>query len=207
MLGENLRQIRKRNGETQIDLAHIIGVTQTTVSQYENGTKTPSFKTLMKIASHYRVSTDYLMGESENNDAPRPSVPGARWIPVLGNVPAGTPIEAVQDILDYEEISPEMAASGEFFALRVKGDSMAPRIMSGDVLIVRRCEDCENGQVAVVMVNSDEATVKRVRKDQYGGLMLLPDNAAYEPGYFSAEEVRTLPVTIIGVVVERRGPV
>lgn len=207
MFGETLKMLRKKSGESQVELAEILGSSQTMISMFESGKQLPTYKTLVKIATHYRVSTDYLMGEAGGSDEPRPTVPGSRWIPVLGNVPAGTPIEAVQDVLDYEEINPEMAASGEYFALRVKGDSMAPRIMNGDVLIVRRCEDCESGQVAVVMVNSDEATVKRVRKDQYGGLMLLPDNAAYEPGYFSADEVRTLPVTIIGVVVERRGPV
>lgn len=84
-------------------------------------------------------------------------------IPVLGRVVAGIPIEAVEEILDYEEITPELAATGEFFALKIRGHSMEPRMMEGDVVIVRKQEDVESGDVAIVLVNGNEATVKRVK--------------------------------------------
>ena len=85
-------------------------------------------------------------------------------IPVLGRVPAGVPIEAVEDIIDYEEIPVEMAKDGEFFGLQIKGDSMEPRICEGDVVIVRKQDDAESGDLVIAMINGDEATCKRLMK-------------------------------------------
>ena len=107
-----------------------------------------------KIASYFGVSVDYLLGnESAPDGPPAPSRPGSKWIPVLGRVAAGTPIEAVEDILDYEEIDAHTAASGEHFALQIKGQSMEPRIKDGDVVIVQKQDDCDSGDVAVVLVS------------------------------------------------------
>lgn len=99
---------------------------------------------------------------------------------------AGTPIEAVEDILDYEEIDAKTAASGEYFALQIKGQSMEPKISDGDVVIVRQQSVCNSGDIAVVLVNGDEATVKRIKK-RPEGIMLIPSNPAYEPMFYSKE--------------------
>lgn len=125
-------------------------------------------------------------------------------IPVLGTVAAGIPIEAVEDILDYEEIEPELAATGEFFALQIKGDSMEPRMQSGDVVIVRQQPDVESGDVAVVLINGDEATVKKLLK-QSGGIVLQAFNPAYDPMFFSPQDIEEKPVRVIGKVIELRG--
>ena len=125
-------------------------------------------------------------------------------IPVLGRVAAGIPITAITDILDYEEISPEMIKDGsEYFALSIKGDSMEPKISEGDVVIVRKQEDCESGQIAIVQINGDEATCKKLVKKS-NGIVLQSFNPAYEPMYFSAEEIEELPLKVIGRVVELR---
>lgn len=125
-------------------------------------------------------------------------------IPVLGSVAAGIPIDAIEDILDYEEISVDLARSGEFFGLRVQGDSMSPRIQEGDVVIVRQQNDAESGDVVIVLINGDEATCKKlVRSDS--GIVLHSFNPFYEPKYFSVEEIESLPVRIVGKVVELRG--
>lgn len=129
----------------------------------------------------------------------------ATRIPVLGEVAAGIPIEAIQDIVDHEEIDAALAATGEFFGLRIKGSSMEPRIREGDVVIVRRQEDAETGDTAVVLVNGDSATVKRIKKEPDGGIWLIPNNPAYDSRHFSPAEIRDLPVNIIGKVVELRG--
>ena len=76
-------------------------------------------------------------------------------IPVLGNVAAGVPIEAIEDVIDYEEISEELAHTGDFFALKIKGDSMEPRICNGDVVIVRKQNYAESGDLVIVLVNGD----------------------------------------------------
>lgn len=198
-----LRELREAKGLYQKDVAAAIGVDRTTYVKYERGTSEPSYNILSKLAEYFNVSVDYLLGRQTVMDGPAPSVPGSRWIPVLGAVAAGVPIEAIEDMEDYEEISQEMAASGDYFALRVKGDSMEPKISNGDVVIVRRQSDCETGDMAVVLVNGDEATVKRIKK-RPEGLMLIPNNPAYEPMFYSAEEVQKLPVQILGKVVELR---
>lgn len=198
-----LKELRENAGLSQYKFADKFGVAQSTVGSWEAGKREPNFDTMQRLADFFNVSIDYLLGRQATMDSPTPSVPGSKWIPVLGAVAAGVPIEAIEDIEDYEEISPEMAASGDYFALRVEGDSMEPKISNGDVVIVRRQCDCETGDMAVVLVNGDEATVKRIKK-RPEGLMLIPNNPAYEPMFYSAEEVQKLPVQILGKVVELR---
>lgn len=120
-------------------------------------------------------------------------------IPVVGTVAAGEPILAEQNIIDYEEVPANEFKDGEYFGLKIKGDSMFPRILEGDVVIVRQQNDCDNGKIAVVLINGDEATVKQVKKTD-SGLMLIPFNNKYDPIFFTKEEIETKPVKIIGVV-------
>ena len=182
-----------------------LGMRNSVISDLKMGRKKGlNAETLNKIASYFGVSVDYLLGnESVSDGPPAPSRPGSKWIPVLGKVAAGTPIEAVEDILDYEEIDAQTAASGEHFALQIKGQSMEPRIKDGDVVIVRRQDDCDSGDIAVVLVNGDEATVKRIKKEP-AGIMLIPSNPSYEPKFYSNDEILSLPVRIIGKVIELR---
>lgn len=187
--------------KSQADLAKILFVNQTAVSQWERGATTPSAPILLKLSQLYGVSTDYLLGKDA---LPEETSKGIK-IPVLGDVAAGIPIEAVENIVDYEEIDSAMASTGEFFGLRIRGNSMEPRIREGDVVIVRKQEEAETGETAVVLVNGDSATVKRIKKEPDGGLWLIPNNPAYEPMHYSPAEIRDLPVRIIGKVVELRG--
>ena len=199
-----IKELREKAGKQQKELAIDLGVSQPTVSDWESGRKIPSAKSTSKIADYFQVPIDYLLGrEPTPEGAPDPSRPGSKWIPVLGRVAAGTPIEAVEDILDYEEIDAKTAASGEYFALQIKGQSMEPKISDGDVVIVRQQSVCNSGDIAVVLVNGDEATVKRIKK-RPEGIMLIPSNPAYEPMFYSNEDIEKLPVTIIGKVIELR---
>lgn len=199
-----LKHLRKQNGLSQSDLACSFGVAQNTISNWENGKRTFDTKIANKIANFFGVSVDYLLGREDTTDGPpEPSVPGSKWVPVLGTVPAGMPIEAVEDILDYEEISPQMAKSGDYFALKIKGQSMEPKISNGDVIIVRKQDYADNGDIAVVLVNGDEATVKRINISSEG-IMLTPNNPDYDPMFFTNSQIEALPVTIIGKVVELR---
>ncbi len=124
-------------------------------------------------------------------------------IPVLGCVQAGIPVEAVKDIIDYEEITEEMARTGEYFGLRIKGNSMNPRMQEGDVVIVRKQQDVDSGDVAIVIVDNQEATCKQVKKHEYG-ISLVSFNTAFEPMFFTNEEIIKKPVAILGKVVELR---
>lgn len=195
----NLRQARKAKGLTQSEVAHAIGLTQNGYSYWENGKAKIDKDQLLKLAELFEVSTDYLLGNTSTSYSK-----GVR-IPVLGEVAAGIPIEAVEDIVDYEEIDSALAATGEFFGLRIKGSSMEPRIREGDVVIVRKQDDADTGDTAVVMVNGDSATVKRIKKEPDGSLVLIPNNPAYDAQHFSPAEIENKPVHIIGKVVELRG--
>ena len=115
----------------------------------------------------------------------------------------GIPMEAVEDILDYEEISADMASRGEYFGLKIKGDSMFPLFQAGDTVIVRRQPDAESGEIAVVLVNGNDATVKKIIKKDTS-IVLVSENSAYEPMIFTKPEIESLPVTVIGKVVELR---
>lgn len=195
-----LRQLRKQKGLSMKELGQIFGVAESTVSQYETGKRDPDYETLLKLSEYFHVSVDYLLrgvAPHEPNAAIR--------IPVLGSIPAGIPLEAIENILDWEEIPEEMVRGGwEYFALRVSGDSMYPKILDGDTVIVRCQPTCESGQDCVVYVNGNDATLKTVKLCDDGSLTILPANPNYAPRTFTASEVRSLPVTIAGVVVELR---
>ena len=167
---------------------------------YENGNREPDFETLELIADYFNVTMGSLVsGNVYGTD----KLSSGTIITVLGYVRAGIPIEAVEDILDYEEISLEMASQGEHFALSIKGDSMEPRIAEGDVVIVRKQNIVENGELAVVLVNGNDATVKKFYKND-NGVTLISTNPTYDPFYYSKEDVEKLPVQVIGKVVELR---
>ena len=133
---------------------------------------------------------------------PPPKTKGVR-IPVLGKVAAGVPIEAIEDIIDYEEIPESMSRSADYFGLQIRGDSMEPKISDGDVVIVRKQDDAESGNIVIATVNGDEATCKKIKKTE-SGLMLISTNPDYEPFIYSWEDVKRLPVRILGRVVELR---
>lgn len=117
---------------------------------------------------------------------------------------AGIPLDAIEEIIDYEEIPKSMSATGEFFALQVKGDSMLPTLKDGDVVIVKKQPTVDSGDIAIVLVNGNEATVKEV-KESPGGITLIGHNVAvYTPQFYSNEEIKSLPVEVLGKVVEMR---
>ncbi len=205
-IGQRIEARRVDLGYTLDDVATSIGVAKSTIQRYEKG-KIEKLKLpiIEAIASVLDVDPAWICCKTNEMNSYTPSAPirGVR-IPVLGSVAAGIPIEAVEDILDYEEITPELAATGEFFALKIKGQSMEPRMLDGDVVIVRKQDDADSGDIAVVLVNGDEATVKKIRK-QTDGLSLIPNNPSYDIMFFTPAQVQQLPVRIIGKVVELRG--
>ena len=198
VVARNLRRIAFDANKSQVEIAKDLGINKTTVSAWMNGTRTPKMSKIDMLCAYFGVKRSDLM---EPRDAPltRPST----RIPVLGRVAAGIPIDAIEDVLDWEEITPAMSVTGEFFGLKIKGDSMQPRIVEGDVVIVRCQPDAESGDVVIVQVNGNTATCKRLSKHP-SGISLISFNPAYEPMVYTNEEIESLPVTIIGKVVENR---
>lgn len=201
MFSLKLKQLREELNMSQYDLAEKLHVAQSTVGMWESGKREPGHKTTTKLAAFFNVSVDELIGD----DKAKPASPSRSVkIPVYGYIQAGIPIEAIEEILDYEEITPEMAATGDFFGLIIRGDSMQPRMHEGDVVIVRKQPDVDSGSVAVILVNGRDATVKKIIKTDTS-LMLVPFNSAHEHTVYTAEQIEKLPVNIIGKVVELRG--
>lgn len=190
-----IRELRIKKGfKSQKEFADMLKIKPNTYCQYETGKREPDLETLIQIANMLDVSMDEI-----SNQKPKKGI----RIPVYGRVAAGIPIDAIEDILDYEEISEDEAKKGEYFALQIKGHSMEPKIDDKDIVIVRRQPDVENGEIAIVLVNGDEATCKKIKK-RPEGVMLIPINPNYETMFYSNEEIENLPVTIIGKVIECR---
>ena len=196
----NLALCRKQKRLSQEDVAKYMSISQSQYSNWENGKSRIDDQSLNRLAEFYEVSTDFLLNRA-NTDFKK-----VFRVPVLGNVAAGIPIDAIEDIVDWEELPESIAKSGEYFGLRIKGASMEPRIMEGDTVIVRRQPDVESGEIAIVLVNGDEGTCKRLVKHANGGISLIAINSAvYEPHFYTPDEILSLPITIVGKVIELRG--
>lgn len=188
----------------KIDLHRDLDIPKSTITGYVNGTSLPTPGNVQKIADYFNISKSELDLRFKEEYKEEPQKPKGIKIPVLGEVAAGVPISAIEDVLDYEEITPEMAKTGEFFGLKIKGRSMEPRILAGDIVIVKQQSDVDSGDIAIVLVNGDSATCKKIQKKD-NGIMLIPLNPDYEPDFYTFEEILEKPVTIIGKVVELRG--
>ena len=203
-VGERIKYMRERLKISQTDFAARMGVSKQTLYKYENNivTNIPSDK-IESVAEICSVSPAYLMGWESNVEPAKIAEKGSVSIPVLGRVAAGIPIEAIEDIIDTEEIPKKLAQTGKFFGLMIKGDSMEPRMAEGDVVIVRQQDDAESGDIVIAAVNGTDATCKRIRKYR-DGIELISINPAYAPMFFSNAEIEEKPIRILGKVVELR---
>lgn len=211
IFSKNLKFYMDLYNKSRIEIAKTLGVSYTTFASWENGTNYPRIDKIEMLANYFKISKADLIenkykklsGESDTiNFHSRVGVK----IPILGEVVAGVPISAIENILGYEEITPEMAATGDFFCLKVKGASMEPKLFEGDLLVVRQQTDVDSNEIAVVLVNGDEATVKQIKKATSGITLIGYNVAVYPPRFYSNQEIQDLPVTIIGKVVELRRP-
>ena len=196
---DKIALMRKQYGYSLKTLSRLINASPSAIRMWESGERNPKAKSVAELARVFHCTVEYLENPMEDNPADK--VARTVTIPVLGDVSAGYPMYAEENILDYEEIPLSWAKQGDYFALRIKGNSMKPRMQSGDVVIVRKQPSVDDGQVAVVLVNGDSATVKIVRRTQ-GGISLIPTNTDYSPILYTADQVKNLPVTILGLVVE-----
>lgn len=195
-MAKNIRYYMNLYGKSRQEMCTALGVKYTTFTDWVNGNAYPRIDKIELMANYFNITKADLVEEpvGKNNKF---------LIPVLGKVQAGIPMDAVEYIIDYEEISEQMARQGEFFALQIKGDSMEPKFSEGDVVIVRKQPDVESGSIAIVLVNGNEATVKKIQKFN-GGINLIPNNPAYDVTTFTNEQIENLPVQILGKVVELR---
>lgn len=186
----------------QKDVAKALGFNPTTFNTWCVGKIIPSASKIQKIADYFKIGKSDLLDDKTSLQGKE--IRKGVVIKVLSRVAAGILFEAIENIIDTEEISEELAKTGDFFGLQIHGDSMEPRMYEGDVVIVRKQEDAESGDIVIALVNGNDATCKRLMK-YAGGISLLSFNAKYEPMMFSNKEISERTVRIIGKVVELRG--
>lgn len=208
-VGKLIYDRRTELGITQKEVADFVGVSEATVSRWESGhidnMRRDRIAALSKIL---RMSPLAIMGIDDTDLSTRLpnmiSIDARTFrVPIVGRVAAGRPIVADEEIIGYEYIDNKYSKDGhEYFGLRIVGKSMEPTIMDGDIVIVRRQNYVENSEIAIVLIDGEEATAKEV-KESADGITLIGHNAAvYTPHFYSAQEVKNLPVQIIGRVVQ-----
>jgi len=190
--GQRLKQLREHAGLTQKELAEKFNITSQALCKYEGG-RVPNEKILTQIATFFGVSTDYLLGLTNQPKFSRELIPAGPMVklPVLGVIRAGEPLYAEQNIIDYEWIPESDVQGGEHFFLRVKGDSMEPKIPEGCNVLVRKQETIENGEIAVVMNGEGEAVIKKVIFS--GDTVVLQSlNPKYPPLIWKASQTKII---------------
>lgn len=193
------------------ELSEKAHIPKSAISQYLSGLYEAKQKTIFKLATALNISEAWLMGldvpmekNFDDNIQGKEKETNSAIVFVYGTIPAGIPMECIEDIIDTEEIPSDMLKGGkQYFGLKVKGNSMEPEYLDGDTLILEKADDCENGDDAVIMVNGNDGTFKRVFKNE-NGVILQPLNPTYSPMVYSNEQIENLPVKIIGIVEEIR---
>ena len=200
IMAKNIQFYMDKFGKSRQEMCDALGVKYTTFTDWVKGNSYPRIDKIELMANYFGISKSDLV---EQRNVNQNLCSNGVKINVLGRVAAGIPIDAIEDIIDTEEIPDDMAATGKFFGLKIKGDSMIPNICNGDVVIVRQQDDAESGEIVIATVNGTDATCKRLRKYK-DGIELISNNPAYEPMDFSNEDIERMPVKIIGKVVELR---
>lgn len=172
MYGQKLRELRKIEGWTQEEVAKKLGVSKQTYSHYENETRRPSLDTIQELASVYQVNIDDIFASEKISDV----VP----VPIIGRISCGGGNLAFEEIEGYEPTPKEWLHGGEHFYLKAKGDSMiGARIFDGDLLLIRKQDIIEDGEIAAVLID-DEAFLKRIYRNGET-IVLQSENNAYPP--------------------------
>ena len=210
------KRLTKLVNENQVDINFLInqlGIkSKATIYRYMNGQMAPKVTTVKILADIFNVNPVWLMGYDvsihrnfdKNIKGLDKQTTSSAVVFVYGTIPAGTPVECIEDIIDTEEIDADMLKGGkQYFGLKIKGDSMYPEYLDNDTIILEKVDDCESGDDCVVMVNGNDGTFKRVFKNQ-NGIILQPLNNNYQPMIYTNEQIEDLPVRVIGKVIELR---
>lgn len=201
VFARNLNRYVDISQKTQREIAQAIDVSPQTFNTWCQGIAIPRMGKVQRLADYFNIGKSDLIDDKPVNSSAN-ATKGIK-INVLGRVAAGIPIEAVENIIDTEEITEALARTGKFFGLRIQGDSMEPDIHNGDIVIVRQQEDAESDEIVIALVNGNDGVCKRLKKYE-SSIALVSINANYEPMYFTNKEIVDKPVRIIGKVVELR---
>lgn len=199
--GDKLRQAMEKEGITATELSEKTGISKSTISRYLSGGYIAKQKNLLKLSLALHVEPKFLFSYAvEELDANLK----VYSIPIVGKVVAGTPIDAIENITDYIRVTNPAAADGSYYALHVTGASMEPEMREGDLVIVHKQDYFDSGDICIVLVNGDEATVKKVIKSDQGITLIGFNATVYPPHFYNVRQVEELPVRVIGKVKEVR---
>ena len=199
-----LAYLRKRAGYSQTELADKLKISRSAIGMYESGKREPDFETLEALADTFNVNMDTLLGKASDTSALSNTINyNEHYLaPIVGSIPAGYPATALEDIEGYEPIP--YPDTENYFFLRVDGDSMINAgILPGDLVLIKKQDYAEPGQIVACRVNGDEATLKRY-KPSNSAVVLMPENSDYEPQVVSTEDFVTGYAGIIGVAKQVR---
>lgn len=197
-----LKSLRKSKGLTQDELAKRLKISRSTIGMYENGSREPDFETIELIADFFNVDIDYLLGRTDKTTYIPDRIPMSEFhtIPLFADVAGGLPL-LMDDRIVGEVAVTGIPDNGEYFALTVRGQSMEPKIMDGDIVVVHQQQDVDNGDIAIITIDGESATCKRLYT-YADHISLLSINPACEPMEFSREQIEDLPVHVYGKVVQ-----
>lgn len=196
------------------ELSERANIPKSAISQYLSGLYEAKQKSIFKLSNILNVSEAWLMGldvpmgRTSDNISDQLKNIGTIYmsntdlvkIPLLGTVKAGYDYMAQENWTGYVDVEKDIVKDGqEYFALKVHGDSMSPTLIEDDIVIIKKQNDFENGDIIVAIINGDEATIKKGKKSETS-VTLQPLNTAYDPLVFTYDEMKTIPVTIVGIV-------
>lgn len=199
--GDNLRKAMEKAEINATELSEKTGISKSTISRYLSGGYIAKQKNLLKLSLALHVEPKFLFSDAvEELDANLK----VYSIPIVGKVVAGTPIDAIENITDYIRVTNPAAADGSYYALHVTGASMEPEMREGDLVIVHKQNYFDSGDICIVLVNGDEATVKKVIKSDQGITLIGFNATVYPPHFYNVRQVEELPVRVIGKVKQVR---
>lgn len=199
--GDNLRKAMEKAEINATELSEKTGISKSTISRYLSGGYIAKQKNLLKLSLALHVEPKFLFSDAvEELDANLK----VYSIPIVGKVVAGTPIDAIENITDYIRVTNPAAADGSYYALHVTGASMEPEMREGDLVIVHKQDYFDSGDICIVLVNGDEATVKKVIKSDQGITLIGFNATVYPPHFYNVRQVEELPVRVTGKVKEVR---
>lgn len=206
-VGARLKYARELRDVSLEKAGEAVGVHKSTILRWERG-NTEKFKipVLETLANLYNVNPAWLMGYDvpmeKTLNIPKIDKLGNSviYIPILGTVKAGYNYLAQENWIGTIDVETSLVGDGKgYFALKVHGDSMFPVFMEDDIVVVKQQSDFENGDIVVAIINGDEATIKKGKKSD-NSILLQPLNTNYEPLIFTYDQMKTIPVTIVGIV-------
>ena len=197
IFAKNLNYYMNINKKNRSDVCRDLDIPYSTFTDWCNANIYPRIDKIEMLANYFDIKKSDLVENKEKLDMIGNPVTS---IPILGTVKAGYDYLAQENWVGTIDVETSLVGNGkDYFALKVHGNSMSPALIEDDIVIIKKQNDFENGDIVVAIINGDEATIKKGKKSD-SSILLQPLNTAYEPLIFTYDEIKTIPVEIVGIV-------